>query len=431
MKKEKILLLNPNFVTEISKKIQKNSYSLKEYFMNIVSILVKNNYDVHLRIEMVRINDFNDDIKYIKNENFNFIYIILGVNIHLFNSSLIYAKEIKNICPNTKIVLFHRASNYLAENALNSGYIDIVVRSEEDLPSLYIARNEHLKNINGISYKDSNNVIIHNPRCEVDNVNNLSGSLYGYELLSKNLPYDVDYYTWYSKGCSNDRFYSMRCDICPDHELCEVRYRNHESLIDEIKYLYNHYDIGNKLSFSDPVFTRDKHKVYELMDEFDKKGLNIKWSMFTHPNLVDYDLLKCLKDHGCDYIVYHFMNDLDKVTVDDIYKCIENTNKLEINCENGFYFGLPDDKMDDIMDIINIYKKNNMVIHMRLLKTMEGSPFYERNYNNLLRTDYDYYTTENQIVKMNYIPLNKMEKIQKVTNYEYINKTNTFEGRVI
>jgi radical SAM superfamily enzyme YgiQ (UPF0313 family) len=402
----KILILNPYFREIDNKKL---IFPLPLFVHNVGSLLRYNDFDVQIRKFSLYKKSFDNDILYIMENKFEYIFIIFDTELYMYDISLFYSEKIKNLLPNCKIVIFHKLNNEITYDLINKKYIDIVAHGEEDFIALDIAKGKNLKDIDGISYKDNTGNIIHNkPRDLVDDLelDNLPDSRFAYETAP------IDYYPEMWVSCSRGRpsncFY-----YAPDEK---IRYRSPELVVEEIKYLTTKYNIKD-LNFCDDAFTYNKEYVYNLMEYFDKYNINIRWYCSTRINTVDYNLLKCMYDHGCAVIIYNIESSLSKnilsfmqhgMTLEEVEKTILITKKVpNIKINLHIKIGNPGESIKTIMDTVNfcIKLKPLNVVDFDVTVPIPGSPYYNYcNENNLLLTkDWSKYDYNNQIIKLDTI----------------------------
>jgi radical SAM superfamily enzyme YgiQ (UPF0313 family) len=421
---KRILVMVPNAITENIKKIGGYIFSTTSLLYQISGILNYNNYNVISKNFTIENLSFKEELKYIINNNFNYIYMIVTTN--LYNSAKIYSNNIKKYIPNIKIIIFHEMSKEITNEILDNNYADIVAVGEEDYIALDIANNKNLKDINGISYKDDDGNIIHNKYREpVSNLDNLPNAIYGYSTFEKYL-YD-DIYIFTSRGCPGKCIF---CGTRLPQKVCNIRYRNPELIVNEIKELSSKYNI-NKIKFLDSTFTSNREYIFKLMDYFDKYNLNIQWYCHTRVDYIDKELLYNMKNHGCFGITYgvestdiNIMKFLGKnISVNQIEESVNITKEIGLQIKLHFMIGSPGETIKSVMDNINLCKKlNPELANFHITTPKPGLPLYEYcEKNNLLLTkDWDMYSFQNQIIHLNNIKDYKIEKLRKIS-YEMVN----------
>ncbi len=80
-----------------------------------------------------------------------------------------------------------------------------------------------------------------------------------------------------------------------------VRYRSIENVVSEITFLKSRYGIDT-VYFFDPTLTMDRERTVRMSNELRK--LNIVWTGQTRVDRVDSELLKIMKNAGCEQLSY-------------------------------------------------------------------------------------------------------------------------------
>jgi radical SAM superfamily enzyme YgiQ (UPF0313 family) len=87
-----------------------------------------------------------------------------------------------------------------------------------------------------------------------------------------------------SRGCP------FTCNYCPYLVNSKHRVRSPESVVDEIQYLSDRYNIRG-VAFRDPNLTFDKNRAHEFADLLLRHNLDIRWGMEARIDRLDTDLL--------------------------------------------------------------------------------------------------------------------------------------------
>ena len=163
-----------------------------------------------------------------------------------------------------------------------------------------------------------------------------------------------------SRGCS------YRCKFCPCSiwNLHQVRYRNVESVILEIKEVVERYKIRD-IIFRDPSLTIKRDHVLALCEGILKSGHKINWRCFSHVNDVDAGLLKLMKKAGCYQISYGFesasqdilQSILKSVHIEQALKSAQLTKEAGIELSGSFMLGLPGETKKTINETIRFSKR--------------------------------------------------------------------------
>ncbi|MFH0826789.1 MAG: radical SAM protein [Candidatus Omnitrophota bacterium] len=160
-----------------------------------------------------------------------------------------------------------------------------------------------------------------------------------------------------SRGCPG------RCTFCCSVAMCKRKYRQRSvsHVMKEIDFLIKRYQIEG-IYFSDEVFSQDRHWVVQLCEKF--KGYKMPWGLSTRVVLVDFELLKLLKEAGCVQIDYGVESGSDavlKALKKDISRRIiqrtfDLTHKAKIRAFATVMVGLPDETLEDVNQTIELLK---------------------------------------------------------------------------
>jgi anaerobic magnesium-protoporphyrin IX monomethyl ester cyclase len=273
-------------------------------------------------------------------------------------------KFIKKSDPNIKIVVGGPHPTILPEETLDIKGIDFIVRGEGEETFLELINS--LKNkkdfskIKGISYKKANKKIHNPPRPYIENLDELPfpnwDLVYEREKLNKN-----DFGRMItSRGCP------YQCTFCASKKIwsLKVRYRSPENVFEEIKEKKRKYNI-DMFHFNDDSFTIRKDAVMKFCDMLIKSNFKLEWSCDTRVNLLDYELLKKMKQSGCVQLNLGIECGNDKmlkyikkgITLKQVIKTFEMANKLKIGTLAYFMMGFPDETKKDLYDTIKLMKK--------------------------------------------------------------------------
>jgi len=223
--------------------------------------------------------------------------------------------------------------------------------------------------IPGLVYKDKENIIINKPeiiedlKCvpemNVDDFENFREFCYengGYANIQT------------KRGCS------FKCIYClyPFLEGTKYRLRNINSVINEISTIQRKYKI-NHFYFVDSVFSYPSQHSYDLCMELIKRKMVIRWSAYINPLQINRKLLEVYKQSGCQNLVCTF-DAIDPVilkkygknfTLNDIKKCIDLLNDIDIPFEVSMIIGGPDEyekTVNATMSFCNEYLKDVPIV---------------------------------------------------------------------
>ncbi len=281
----------------------------------------------------------------------------------------VIAEEIKGISPGIKTIIGgYHASAAPVQTLREFSSFDYLVYGEGELtlPELLKAiaanTNDVLKDIKGIVYRDADRIVVNPPRPYNDihalpmpDFDGFKLSLYKpfYSFFNKKL---LELPLMTARGCPYD------CVFCFRTNGKVVRYRNLQSVIDEIKRDIAVYHISHLL-FVDETFTLNMKRADALCDELIKTGINkqITWGCETRVDFVNEALLRKMKQAGCRFISYGADSGdqtiLDHVAksmkIDDIKNAVQWTKRANIEVYTNYILGLPYDTIDTIKRTID------------------------------------------------------------------------------
>lgn len=278
---------------------------------------------------------------------------IFGLSCLTANIGRGYAlsKMIKNLYPDSYVIFGHIHPTVLPEEALNTGYVDIVVRGEGELvlESLYDALKNHQDffKINGISFiKDGK--VIHNPIAAPIDLKNLS--VFPYHLFNEKL-YDFSYVVT-SRGCP------YNCIFCSQKNISggRVRYFNTDYVIEQFKLLVNKYN-QKYICLVDDNFVVDKERVKKVCEAIVKENLHQKafFSCQTRGDAITEEILTYLKRANFKIIglgletaserLMKIINKGEKVA--DNIKAAKLIKSMGFNVAGAFILGLPTETKEE------------------------------------------------------------------------------------
>jgi radical SAM superfamily enzyme YgiQ (UPF0313 family) len=287
------------------------------------------------------------------------------------------------------------------EEMLSGGAADVVVRGEGEMTMLELCRNirdgKPLRGVKGISYIEEGDVA-HAPDRE------LIGDLDTLPFPAWHL-FDIKNYAdtpmvavskmplfpvLASRGCP------YRCYYCSqDKVYAEVRYRDHNCVLDEMEYFNRSLGVGY-FGFSDAYFPHDEKTGIEFCRLLIKRGLHkrIRWCTETRVDKVSPELLACMKRAGAQLIMYGIevgnagiLQSLDKgTTLEEARRAVEYTRKAGILTFGLFMIGLPGETRETCRETLRFAQSlNTDIAKFNIAVPYPGSRFFEEYGRELAR----------------------------------------------
>ncbi|MCP3685657.1 MAG: radical SAM protein [bacterium] len=202
-----------------------------------------------------------------------------------------------------KVVMGGVHPTALHDSLIKKPFVDIIVIGEGEQTLLEIAQDKPLSKIDGISYMKKGKVIVNKERALIKDLDSIpfpawdSMPINKYAIQVANKTPCVTMLT--SRGCYG------RCIHCSSQIIFKrsVRFRSAKNVVDEIELLVRKYGV-KYIYFIDYLFVIDKNVTYEVCREIKRRKLKFQWWAETRVETVDKDLLRALKDAGCDRINY-------------------------------------------------------------------------------------------------------------------------------
>jgi len=191
-----------------------------------------------------------------------------------------------------------------------------------------------------------------------------------------------------------DRFLTMitgrscpySCNFCYNIEP-ELRIRPMEDVVEEIKKYIKDYNV-TYIAFWDELFMLSEKRINEFYELIKKNNINIRYWCTGRFNIVNKNILKMLKETGCqiiDYGIEQFDNYAleqmnKKLTEEQIVKGIELTQEYGINIAFNIIFGNIGDTKNSLKKSLDLLHKYNDYGQLRVIRPVTpypGTKLYE------------------------------------------------------
>tara|TARA_Y100000310_G_C20700067_1_gene828941 strand:+ start:2341 stop:3777 length:1437 start_codon:yes stop_codon:yes gene_type:complete len=223
-----------------------------------------------------------------------------------FHHSLRVATLIKEFNKNIKIILGGPHTNYYPSETLSHEEFDILIRGEGEVTVVELARElekkGNLREVEGISYKDENEKVVHNPnRKLIENLDEI-------KFPAKHLINNRDYYTIVAKGFPFTTMLTSRgcpynCLMCDQPFGSKFRMRSAGNVVDEIEQCMDKFNIKEFFMYDD-TFTLSKKRTLEICKEIKDRKLDIIWDIRARVDTLDEESIRALAGAGCGRAYY-------------------------------------------------------------------------------------------------------------------------------
>ncbi|MEW5821270.1 MAG: radical SAM protein [Cyanobacteriota bacterium] len=277
------------------------------------------------------------------------------------------------------------------EYFLNKTFADVIVIGEGELTIIellqYLAGNKSLSDIDGIAYIKDDKTIINNRRELIKDVDSIP--MPAYEM------FPIEYYrllrvarvemTDFAMPVLSGRGCVFECNFCYRMDQ-GFRPRSNDAIIEELKFLKANYRI-NFAVFSDELLMSSKERTISLCEDFIINKLNIKWNCNGRLNFATKDVLKLMKEAGCQFINYgiesfddQILKNMNKcLTTKQIVTGIENTLEAGISPGLNIIWGNVGENKETLMKGVDFLLKYDDHAQLRTIRPVTpypGSPLY-------------------------------------------------------
>lgn len=333
------------------------------------------------------------------------------IGISAFSTQYSYVKWLVELLKKelgVKIIIGGPLATHSYELVLKDTNADICVIGEGELTTLEILENmENLDKIKGIAYR-KNGQVIKNPPQEY--IKNLDTLLYPtYDLFQMDIYTNTKFQDVVEKSAkySNLRIMGLICGRgCPFNcNFCSknfkgLRLRSIDNIIDEIIFLKDKYNISG-IHFVDELVVVSKRRIEKLTERI--KPLNIKWDCQGRVDIIDYNILKKMKDAGCVSIGFgiesgspKILKNMNKgITPTQIEMALKSAIKVGLDVKVQLIFGYPGETKETIAETINLFKGiGHPGRRFNLITPLPGTPIYTEALNKGLIKNEETYLDE-------------------------------------
>ncbi|MDD2889661.1 MAG: radical SAM protein [bacterium] len=221
---------------------------------------------------------------------------------------------------------------------------------------------ESLKNINGICFRQNEEIILTPSRDFISDLDTIPFPAYELADLN-NFP---NMYMLTSRGCP------YQCTFCASQLNSGKKWRAHsvDYLIEHIKLLIHKYNIKH-IPFLDDNFALNLERVSNLVDRILEEKLDFKWDVLMRAEKVSKEMLERMKKAGCQHITIgaesgdqEFLNKVMKknLHLEDVVKFSELCEEIDMPLTVLFMVGMPGENEETRKKTIEfqrlLWKKN-------------------------------------------------------------------------
>jgi len=364
----------------------------------------------------VKIVDLNIEKKALDKIDLNYFDVIgITADTPRYYEAIRIAEEIKKT--DKPIVMGGYHVTFLDEEALSTGFVDVIIRGEGEHIFLNLLNawesNTGLKNILGISYVEEGKIIRNKDAPPPQNLDKLPFPARDLLPISKykntlNGVPSANLIT--SRGCP------YNCYFCASSKFGGIKWRSRsaKNIVNEMEILYNDYGY-RAFEILDDNFTLNKKRIFAFADELEKRNMtDIIWWCFARVDTIakNEGMVKRMAEVGA-YRVFLGLESVNENVLDNYGKGIEHNQQKEainilkkygIGIHGSFIIGDMNETKDMVMKTVNWAKKMNPEIaQFSLLTPFPGTQLYDdmKKENKLLHNDWRLFDALHPTIKLN------------------------------
>ncbi len=298
------------------------------------------------------------------------------------------AEAIKANRPETKIGFVGAHAAVLPTETLKaSSAIDWVGRKEFDYTCKEVAEDRPLETIAGLSYRDRDGKIRHNPEREM--IPNMDALPWVADVYKRDLqiekyfigyllhPY-VSLYT--GRGCPAQCTFCLWPQTIGGHKY---RVRSPQNVADEMAYMKRLFPQVKEFFFDDDTFTANLPRAREIARKLAPLGLT--WSCNSRANL-DYDTIRSFKDSGLRLFLVGYesgneqiLKNIKKgVELDEMRRFTRACHQAGVVIHGTFILGLPVETRETIEQTIRFAQELDVFsLQVSLAAPYPGTELFE------------------------------------------------------
>lgn len=316
-----------------------------------------------------------------------------------------YNKEVKTVIGGPHVTFTQE------ETLMESPHMDFTVAGEGETSFsnllLHLKGKKEIKEVKGISYRDSEKIIVTPPEQLIKDVDSIPLPAIDLLPMEKYKAGAKRFGTLMtSRGCP------YNCIFCSSSLQFGKIWRGHstERVMTELRRLVFDYGI-HEIEFLDDTFTLNMKRAVEIAKNIKAENLDIKWSGSARVNLFNEEIAKAMKDSGA-HTIYFGIESGNQNTLDFIGKGIKlqqavdsvrKGNEAGLHTLGSFIIGFPDDTVYEVKNTIKFSKKVKVKIAQFTIATpYPGTRLWQlaKSQNLIKTTNWRKYTTLNPVMSL-------------------------------
>lgn len=330
-----------------------------------------------------------------------------AVGIGTLSSAYRWTKNITNVIkthkPNVPIIVGNILGTSIPKLLLERTYVDIACLGEGDETVVDIIsafdKGLPLDSVNGIMYKNSNEIVETSPRALIGNIDDIpfpNYDLFDMEIYLEKSKWHVaspdqlgmPFENIVAMPVNTTRGCPYRCTFCFNaFQSDKFRLRSPANIIAEIELWKTKYGV-NFVNFWDELTFFHRKQTEKFVDLMNEKNINIHWIASCRSELLKKDdncLAEKLRNAGCHGLTFALEN-----ANEEIRRAMNKRNSVEgfinqcrilkqagINTYNTVIFGYPQETSETIAETFNVLAKCNDYPSVGYLLPLPGTPMFD------------------------------------------------------
>ena len=319
----------------------------------------------------------------------NYDHVIINTSTPSLKNDCKVAEALKQQRTETKIGFVGAHTMVLPTETLKaSPAVDWVGRKEFDFTCKEVAEGRPLETVAGLSFKDKDGKIRHNPEREmIQNMDTLPwvADVYKRDLEIEKYfigylmhPY-ISMYT--GRGCPAQCTFCLWPQTIGGHKY---RVRSAQNVADEMAYMKKLFPQVREFFFDDDTFTANLPRAREIAKKLANLGLT--WSCNSRANL-DADTIKQFKDSGLRLFLVGYESGNDEtlarikkgVTTDEMRRFTKSCHQAGVIIHGTFILGLPVETKETIEQTIRFAQELDVFsLQVSLAAPYPGTELYDQ-----------------------------------------------------
>lgn len=333
---------------------------------------------------------------------------LLWIGISTMTAGLPAARDISLLVrkkrPDLTIVWGGTHPTLFPEAVVQSGYVDIAVIGDGEVPAFEITTNlmrgqKDCRKIQQTSCIYDQGDIRSKQEFEFIDINNLPEMDYSFLNADYYLYRDIsEYYAGAFKSkvwvLNTGRGCPYKCTFCINqHKSQKWRFKNAVRLVNEIQAVVDKFN-PDFIHFQDDLFFSNKARIYTFIEEYDKRGWHFKFFTLTFANYftdtyINHEMLQWLEgkavwlgmgiESGSENIRYKLNKHIKNDKVVDVVTIL---NDFDIKLGLAFMTGTPLETAQDRFETVKFINKlkiinNNCSFALQAWRPYPGGELYE------------------------------------------------------